>query len=170
MGLRVIGIDTGDEKKDMVTQLGGEAFVDFATSKNVVSDVQKATPDGLGPHAVLLLAVSERPFQQAAEYVRPRGTVVCIGLPAAAYLKAPVFESVIRMIRIQGKLINLPQSLKTLTHNHRFLRRQPQGQRRGHRLLRSGLDQGTIQGRRSLRAPDGVRQDARWCHRWTIRP
>jgi propanol-preferring alcohol dehydrogenase len=104
MGLRAIAIDTGDEKKKMCTeQLGAEAFVDFASSKNVVADVQKATPDGLGPHAVILVAVNEKPFQQAAEYVRPRGTVICIGLPAGAYLKAPVFESVIKMIRIQGE-------------------------------------------------------------------
>lgn len=68
MGLRVIAIDTGDEKKKMcLEQLGAEAFVDFATSKNVVKDVQAQTEDGLGPHAVILVAVNERPFQQATE-------------------------------------------------------------------------------------------------------
>lgn len=105
MGLRVIGIDTGDEKREMCKKLGSEHFVDFASSKNVVKDVQAATPDGLGPHAVLLVAVNEKPFQQAAEYVRPRGSVVCIGLPAGAYLKAPVFESVIKMITIKGSYV-----------------------------------------------------------------
>lgn len=106
MGLRVIGIDTGEEKRKMcLEQLGSEQFVDFATSKNVVKDVQAATPDGLGPHAVILVAVNEKPFQQAAEYVRPRGTVVCIGLPAGAYLRAPVFESVIKMITIKGSYV-----------------------------------------------------------------
>jgi propanol-preferring alcohol dehydrogenase len=39
------------------------------------------------------------------QYVRPRGTVICIGLPAGAYLKAPVFESVIRMITIKGSYV-----------------------------------------------------------------
>ena len=68
MGLRVIAIDTGDEKKKMcLEQLGAEAFVDFTTSKNVVKDVQAQTEDGLGPHAVILVAANERPFQQAAE-------------------------------------------------------------------------------------------------------
>ncbi|MCJ1446716.1 MAG: alcohol dehydrogenase [Stictis urceolatum] len=106
MGLKVIGIDTGDDKKHAVTgQLGAKAFVDFATSKNVVKDVQAATEDGLGPHAVLLVAVNEKPFQQAAEYVRPRGTVVAIGLPAGAYLKAPVFESVIKQVCIKGSYV-----------------------------------------------------------------
>jgi len=105
MGLDIIAIDAGDEKKKMTAQLGAQHFVDFSTSKNVVSDVKAATPDGLGPHAVILVAVNEKPFQQAAEYVRPRGTVVCIGLPAGAYLRAPVFESVIKMITIKGSYV-----------------------------------------------------------------
>jgi propanol-preferring alcohol dehydrogenase len=105
MGIRTIAIDAGDDKKKMCEELGSYAFVDFSKSQNVVKDVQAATEDGLGPHAVILLAVSEKPFQQAAEYVRPRGTVICIGLPAGASLKAPVFESVIRMITIKGSYV-----------------------------------------------------------------
>ncbi|KAL9082525.1 MAG: hypothetical protein Q9159_006351 [Coniocarpon cinnabarinum] len=106
MGLHVIAVDSGEDKKKMcLEQLGSSAFVDFATSKNLVKDVQSATEDGLGPHAVLLVAVSEKPFQQAAEYVRPRGTVVCIGLPAGAMLRAPVFESVIKMVTIKGSYV-----------------------------------------------------------------
>lgn len=49
--------------------------------------------------------MTEKPFQQAAEYVRPRGTVVAIGLPAGAFLKAPVFESVVKMITIKGSYV-----------------------------------------------------------------
>ena len=106
MGLKVVGIDAGAEKRDMVMQkLGASAFVDFAQSKDVVADVKAATPDGLGPHAVILVAVSEKPFQQAADYVRPRGTVVAIGLPANAFLRAPVFDSVIKMITIKGSYV-----------------------------------------------------------------
>jgi propanol-preferring alcohol dehydrogenase len=106
MGLNIIAIDAGEEKRKMcLEKLGANAFVDFTTSKNLVKDVQAATEDGLGPHAVILVAVNEKPFQQAAEYVRPRGTVVCIGLPAGAYLKAPVFESVIKMITIKGSYV-----------------------------------------------------------------
>lgn len=67
MGLRVIAIDGGDEKRSMcIEQLGAEKFVDFGHGK-VVEEVKAATQDGLGPHAVLLLAVSEKPFQQATE-------------------------------------------------------------------------------------------------------
>lgn len=74
-------------------------------SKDMVADVKAATPGGLGPHGVLLVAVAEKPFQQAAEYVRSRGSVIAIGLPADAYLKAPVFGTVIRMVTIKGSYV-----------------------------------------------------------------
>lgn len=67
--------------------------------------MKAATPDGLGAHAVILLAVSEKPFQQAVEYARPRGTIVAIGMPANAFLKAPVFETVVKMITIKGSYV-----------------------------------------------------------------
>ncbi|KAM7212294.1 GroES (chaperonin 10)-like protein [Rhypophila decipiens] len=106
MGLHTIAIDGGSvEKEESCKKLGAAAYVDFAKSKDLVADVKKATPDGLGPHAVLLLAVQEKPFQQATEYVRSRGSVVCIGLPANAYLKAPVFDTVVRMITIKGSYV-----------------------------------------------------------------
>jgi propanol-preferring alcohol dehydrogenase len=73
MGLRTIGIDTGDDKRENCMKLGASAFVDFATSKDVVADVQAATEDGLGPHAVLLVAVQEKPFQQASEVSARKG-------------------------------------------------------------------------------------------------
>lgn len=106
MGLHVVAIDGGSEEKEKSCKtLGAAAYVDFAKSKDLVAEVKAATPDGLGPHAVLLLAVQERPFQQATEYVRSRGAVVCIGLPANAYLKAPVFDTVVKMITIKGSYV-----------------------------------------------------------------
>jgi len=105
MGLQTIAIDTGDDKKAACEKLGSKAFIDFAKSKDVVKDVQAATEDGEGPHAVLLVAVQEKPFQQAADYVRKRGTVVAIGLPANAFLKTPVFSTVLRMITIKGSYV-----------------------------------------------------------------
>ena len=105
MGLHTIAIDGGQEKADMCRKLGATAYVDFMTSKDLVAEVKAATPDGLGPEAVLLVAVAEKPFQQATEYVRSRGVVVCIGLPAGAKLSAPVFDTVVRMISIKGSYV-----------------------------------------------------------------
>jgi len=127
MGLHVIAIDSGEEKRKLsMDTMGATAFVDFATSKNVIKDVQAATEDGQGPHAVILVAVNEKPFQQAAEYVRPRGTVVCIGLPAGAYLKAPVFESVIKMVTIKGSYVgNRKDTAEALEFYRRGLIKSP---------------------------------------------
>lgn len=105
MGIHTIAIDGGDEKNKATRELGASAYVDFFTSKDLVADVKAATPGGDGPHAALLLAVSEKPFQQASAYVRSRGVVVCIGLPANARISAPVFETVVRMISIKGSYV-----------------------------------------------------------------
>lgn len=106
MGLHAIAIDGGDDKRRSCEALGAAAYVDFlAAAGDLVGEVRRATPDGLGPHAALLLAVQETPFQQATEYVRSRGAVVCIGLPAGAYLRAPVFDTVVRMLTIKGSYV-----------------------------------------------------------------
>lgn len=126
MGLDIIAIDCGEEKEKMTKELGAQHFVDFMKSKNLVNDVKAATRDGMGPHAVILVAVNEKPFQQAAEYVRPRGTVVAIGLPAGAYLRAPVFESVIKMITIKGSYVgNRQDSAEAIEFFRRGLIKSP---------------------------------------------
>lgn len=126
MGLHPIGIDTGAEKKEMVTKLGAVAFVDFATSSDIVKEVKAATTDGQGPHAALLVAVQEKPFQQATQYVRSRGTVVCIGLPPNAQLSAPVFDTVLRMINIKGSYVgNRSDSAEAIEFYRRGLVRVP---------------------------------------------
>ena len=89
----------------ILTTVRIQAYVDFTKSKDLVADVKDATPDGLGAHAVILLAVSEKPFQQATEYVRSRGTIIAIGLPPDASFKAPVFQTVVRMISIKGSYV-----------------------------------------------------------------
>lgn len=126
MGLRTVAIDGGAEKGESCKALGASAYVDFTTSKDIVKDVKAATPEGEGPHAVLLLAVSEKPFQQATEYVRSRGSVVCIGLPAGAFLKAPVFDTVIRMIQIKGSYVgNRQDTAEALEFYNRGLIKVP---------------------------------------------
>lgn len=98
MGLHTIAIDGGEERGRVCMGLGAQSFVDFTKSGggHVVEDVRRATHGGQGPDAALLLAASERPFEQASRYVKSKGTIVCVGLPADAYIKAPVFDTVVR--------------------------------------------------------------------------
>ncbi|KAI0946791.1 hypothetical protein AcW1_010150 [Taiwanofungus camphoratus] len=79
MGLRVLAIDTGSEKRDMCLSLGAEKFIDFSQSADIVADVI-ATCDGLGAHAALITTASNTAYVQAGLYVRPQGTVLCVGV------------------------------------------------------------------------------------------
>lgn len=54
MGIRVIGIDTGSEKEQLVKKLGADKWIDFKQEKDIVKAVQAAVPDGLGPHAAVV--------------------------------------------------------------------------------------------------------------------
>ena len=46
-----------------------------------------------------------QPSLTSKQYVRPRGTVVAVGLPADAYLRAPVFQTVTQMKTIKGSYV-----------------------------------------------------------------
>ena len=105
----MIGLDTGDLKKKLCLDLGAEKWVDFRESKDLIKDVQAAT-DGLGPEAAVIAAGDVRgifiasfllfynkniiqitPFNQAIMYLRLKGTLVCVGMPAGdALLNIPV--------------------------------------------------------------------------------
>lgn len=103
MGFRVIGIDGGADKGELVKSLGAEAFVDFTKAKDVVSEIQKVTNGG--PHAVINVSVSPAAMQQSTEYVRKTGTVVLVGLPADAKVLSDVFESVVKSVSITGSYV-----------------------------------------------------------------
>lgn len=99
MGLHTIAIDGGAAKGQVCRDLGAGAYVDFTEAPGdqaIVDEVKKATDGGRGPDAAILLAASERPFAQAAQYVKSKGTIICVGLPADAYIRAPVFDTVVR--------------------------------------------------------------------------
>ena len=63
-GLRVIGIDTGAEKRKLSMELGCSEFVDFREQKDIVQAVKAATEDGLGPHAALVASSDAKAYEQ----------------------------------------------------------------------------------------------------------
>ncbi|KAG7862034.1 hypothetical protein KL939_001055 [Ogataea angusta] len=103
MGLRVLGIDGGDEKAKLFKSLGGEVFIDFTKEKDIVAAVQKATNGG--PHGVINVSVSPAAISQSCQYVRTLGKVVLVGLPAGAVCESPVFEHVVKSIQIRGSYV-----------------------------------------------------------------
>ncbi|KAF9442535.1 mannitol-1-phosphate dehydrogenase M1PDH1 [Macrolepiota fuliginosa MF-IS2] len=79
-GLRVIAIDTGEKKKKLTLNLGAEKWIDFKESKDLVADVQAAT-GGPGPQVAIVATADQRPFTQAAMYLRNAGTLMVVGMP-----------------------------------------------------------------------------------------
>lgn len=104
-GYRVIAIDTGSDKKQLCESLGAEKFIDFKTSKNLVDDIKAATPDGFGPQAAVVAASGGLAYEQALDYIRPRGVLVAVGLPGNTDIKANVFFTVFRSVRIVGSYV-----------------------------------------------------------------
>ncbi|CCO37909.1 alcohol dehydrogenase [Rhizoctonia solani AG-1 IB] len=103
-GLRVIALDTGDEKKKLCSTLGAESFIDFKSSPDVIAEIKKVA-DGLGPHAAIVASASSAGYDQALQYLRPGGTLVAVGLPPGAKIEADVFWTVVRSITVKGSYV-----------------------------------------------------------------
>ena len=79
MGMRVVGVDGGEEKKALCMKLGCEAFVDFTKVDNVAEEVVKIC-DGRGAHGIFVTATSASAYSSAPMMARIGGKIMCIGL------------------------------------------------------------------------------------------
>ncbi|KAJ7601010.1 hypothetical protein C8J56DRAFT_23893 [Mycena floridula] len=111
MGLRVIAIDTGEEKEKLCLKLGAEKWVDFMKSKDLIQDVKLAA-GGLGPHAAVIATGNEAPFNQALMYLRPAGTLVAVGMPpVGACINVPINLLIAKSLNIVGSAIGNRQDI-----------------------------------------------------------
>eukprot|EP00026_Physarum_polycephalum_P007114 Phypoly_transcript_07168.p1 GENE.Phypoly_transcript_07168~~Phypoly_transcript_07168.p1 ORF type:complete len:299 (+),score=56.22 Phypoly_transcript_07168:727-1623(+) len=104
MGLRTIAIDSGAEKEKLCKDLGATAWIDFKKESDIIAAVRRVT-DGVGAHAAIVAAASGESYEKALEYLRPRGTLVAVGLPADTKIKADVFFTVFDSKRIVGSYV-----------------------------------------------------------------
>jgi propanol-preferring alcohol dehydrogenase len=104
MSLRVIAVDTGDDKKALCASYGAETFIDFKQPGSIIDHIKAAT-GGLGPHAAIMASSGGAAYDQALEYLRPHGTLVAVGLPPDTYIKASVFWTVFKALRIVGSYV-----------------------------------------------------------------
>ena len=111
MGLRVLGIDGGEGKKELFTKCGGDVFIDFTKysrdqngNDKMINDIKIAT-NGLGPHGVINVSVSESAISQSCSYVRSTGKIVLVGMPSGAICKSDVFQHVVKTLQIKGSYV-----------------------------------------------------------------
>jgi propanol-preferring alcohol dehydrogenase len=104
VGAQVLAVDSGSEKEKFVKELGVNAFIDFAKTKDLIQDVNNVTSGGA--HAVIVTAGSPRAFKSAADMLRVGGILSCVGIPPGkAFIEVPVCTIVIKGLRITGNLV-----------------------------------------------------------------
>jgi propanol-preferring alcohol dehydrogenase len=156
LGAKVIAVDSGNSKKALVESYGVEAFVDFAKTKDVVGDV--LAPTSIGAHAVVVTSGNAKAYAQAADMLRPGGSLSCVGIPPGkTLLQTPVAGIVIKGLHITGSLVG---SLKEGIEAMEYVRKgivKPQVEVRKFRELPQiyeQLEKGDVSGRIVLRMAD----------------
>ena len=86
MGMRIIAVDGGPEKETLCLSLGAEHFIDYTSSSDIRSEVQRITT--YGAHAVVVFATVSQSYKTAPYLLRPGGTVVAVGIPADSTVMA----------------------------------------------------------------------------------
>jgi alcohol dehydrogenase, propanol-preferring len=84
-GLRVIAIDHGS-KSDLIKTCGAEVFLDFTkyTDEQLEDTIKKDITGGRGAHAVMVVTAANKSYELALRFLKPLGTLVCIGMPEGA--------------------------------------------------------------------------------------
>lgn len=98
LGYRIIAVDS-ENKRDICMRSGATAFVDFRDNvrplflilclKSLLTAqarerIQSLTDD-IGAHAVIVVVGLEKAYEQSVQFLRPVGTLVCVGLPRPDY-------------------------------------------------------------------------------------
>ncbi|KAL8278865.1 hypothetical protein RQP46_008736 [Phenoliferia psychrophenolica] len=112
LGLRILAIDTSDEKREMCLSLGAEAFIDFKTCPDVAEEVKRIT--GGGAHGVIVTGGTASAYASAPYFLRKGGVQVCVGLPPVGTAMAGMdpFFLIFLKLTITGSLVAGQQHVK----------------------------------------------------------
>ncbi|TLD30280.1 alcohol dehydrogenase [Venturia nashicola] len=86
MGMRVIAVDGGAAKRPFCLDHGAEHYIDFNHMKDIPAEVKRITT--YGSHGVIVVPPTREAYESAPLLIRPRGTMVCVGLPGDADIRA----------------------------------------------------------------------------------
>jgi propanol-preferring alcohol dehydrogenase len=99
-GATVAAVDVADYKLDNAKSLGAE-YVFNSKIVNPVEEIQKLG----GADVAIVLAAHPSAFEQAFASLRENGTLVMVALPKDNTMRLPIFETVLRGIKIVGSLV-----------------------------------------------------------------
>jgi len=107
MGLKVVAIDTGEDKLKLAKTLGADLCLDFKTDDVVARILAETT----GVHASICTAVSKAGFEQSYKVVRRGGKCVLVGLPPEE-MPLPIFDTVLNGISVVGSIVGTRKDLE----------------------------------------------------------
>ena len=102
MGMRVIAIDRGAEKRKLCEESGAEVYLDLAQVEDLAGEVMRITT--YGAHAVIVFSASPEGFAVAPSMCRPGGTIVSVGLPTTTVAWATPGVLARRRLNIVGSI------------------------------------------------------------------
>ena len=108
MGLRVIALDVGENKLEFCRSLGAEYTIDAQDAE--AWKIVKSYTNG-GAHAVVCVAPHAVAYTNTVYMCRPKGTIVCVGLPAGN-IQIPISELVMNRITLRGSIVGNRQDMK----------------------------------------------------------
>ncbi|ACU35853.1 zinc-dependent alcohol dehydrogenase [Actinosynnema pretiosum subsp. pretiosum] len=108
-----VAVDVEDAKLELATDLGADHTVNAAT-EDPVAAIQALG----GADVAIALAASPRSFEQAFASLRRGGRLVCVALPADGVLPVPVFDLVLKGIKVIGSIVGTRADLAEVFELH----------------------------------------------------
>ncbi len=99
-GATVAAVDVLDSKLDVAKNVGATYMVNAASQ-----DPAEAIQALGGADAAIVLAANPKACEQAFASLRRNGTLVLVGLPADNFMQLPIFETVVKGIKVVGSFV-----------------------------------------------------------------
>ena len=99
-GATVAAVDLLDSKLDVAKEVGATYMMN-AANEDPVESIQALG----GADAAIVLAANPRACEQAFASLRRNGTLVLVGLPADNFMQLPIFETVVKGIKVVGSFV-----------------------------------------------------------------
>lgn len=99
-GATVAAVDVLDSKLEVAKDLGAAYVVNASTN-----DPAEAIQALGGADAAIVLAATPKACEQAFASLKRNGTLVLVGLPADNIMHLPIFETVLKGIKVVGSLV-----------------------------------------------------------------
>ncbi|RXT06521.1 alcohol dehydrogenase AdhP [Ammoniphilus sp. CFH 90114] len=107
MGLKVVAVDTGNEKLELAKSLGADL---------VINPIDEDAGEWIhrevgGVHGSICTAVSKQAFGQSYRSVRRGGVCVAVGLPPEE-MSIPIFDTVLNGVEVVGSIVGTRKDLQ----------------------------------------------------------